>query len=67
MVSLWGQGNIEITSNNSALWRGEFYIQCHPNYVNGPRATFEFIQFKNWAETHTILPLVASWNGYRSE
>lgn len=47
---------IEISSVGSGLWRGEFYIHCHPNHLDGPRATFEFTQFGDWAKTHPIWP-----------
>lgn len=48
---------VEVSSTNSTPWRGAFYIECHPNYLGGARATFEFIEWETWLTNHTIVPL----------
>lgn len=45
---------IEISSPDSALWKGEFYIQCHPNYLGGAKATFEFVEWEIWLANHGL-------------
>lgn len=48
---------VEITSPNSPIWRGSFYIECHPNYLSGPQATFEFVEWDKWEAEHNIIKL----------
>ena len=45
---------VEVTSLDSALWKGYFYIECHPNYLGGPRATFEFVEWETWETSHNV-------------
>lgn len=56
-VSLGGKLEVEVTSLDSAAWRGAFYIECHPHYCRGSSATFEFIPWERWVETHPVTPL----------
>lgn len=68
-LSNGGKIEIEVTSPDSAAWKGAFYIECHPNYVNsyrdasgvihallgsGTKATFEFVPWEEWVETHPV-------------
>lgn len=46
---------IEVSSPDCAPWQGSFYIQCHPNYTNGTRARFEFVEWGRWASTHHVI------------
>jgi hypothetical protein len=48
---------IEVTASNSAPWRGDFYIECHGNYLHtNPEdipqytedSTIEFIEWEIW-------------------
>jgi hypothetical protein len=39
---------VEISSHESVLWRGDFYIECHPNYFGGEKAKFEFLEWDKW-------------------
>lgn len=48
---------IEISSLNSALWKGSFYIECTPHWLRGPQATFEFVKWEDWKANHHIVPL----------
>lgn len=45
---------VEISSFNSALLKKAFYIECHPNYVGGDRAKFEFVEWGGWATNRNI-------------
>jgi hypothetical protein len=49
--------DVEISSYQAVLWHGNFYIECHPNYVQGERAKFEFIEWNKWAANRNIVPL----------
>lgn len=46
---------IEVSSPDSALWKGDFYIECHPNYLGGARATFEFVDWELWAASRNVI------------
>jgi hypothetical protein len=46
--------DIEASSYETVLWRGEFYIECHPNYLGGDRAKFEFVEWGMWIEGKRI-------------
>jgi len=53
---------IEVSSPDSALWKGEFYIKCHPNYATKDfpyriEATFEFVEWQTWIDTHNVISL----------
>lgn len=63
ILSLGGKLEVEVTSPDSAAWKGEFYIECHQHYVSslqqaldkgGIPPTFEFIPWEQWLETHPI-------------
>lgn len=54
---------IEVSSPDSALWEGAFYIQCHPNYVGGARATFEFVEWETWANSRNEIHPLATDKG----
>jgi len=45
---------IEISSRDRVLWGGDFYLECGPNWVNGPRARFEFMEWDTWAKGKNI-------------
>ena len=45
---------IEVSSPDSAPWRGAFYIECHPNYLGGAQATFEFVAWETWATNYSV-------------
>lgn len=46
---------IEVSCTNSASWKGEFYIECCPNYLNGPQATIKFVTWETWAANHNVI------------
>jgi len=46
--------DIEISSHEAVLWNGDFYIECHPNYMGGERAKFEFVEWDTWAKGKNI-------------
>ncbi len=46
--------HIEVSSLDSSTWKGLFFIECHPNYVNGPRARFELVEWETWKANHEI-------------
>jgi hypothetical protein len=46
--------DMEVSSLNSAPWLGAFYIQCHPNYVGGSKAKFEFVEWDTWVANHNV-------------
>lgn len=47
--------DIEVSSCETVLWKGEFYIECHPNYVGGDRAKFEFEEWGSWRKSHHVI------------
>jgi hypothetical protein len=49
--------DIEISSHEAVLWSGDFYIECHPNYLGGERAKFEFVEWEAWARDKNITVL----------
>jgi len=56
---------IEVSSPDSAPWKGLFYIQCHPNYVSDiplgrTLATFEFVTWKTWTANHNVINSLAT-------
>jgi hypothetical protein len=51
--------DIEVSSYNSATWRGEFYIECYGKYITkefpySTDATFEFEIWDNWLDKKGI-------------
>src|SRR4030042_1430830 len=53
LFSLGHKMDIEVSSPNSAIWKGEFYIECHGKYVMKEfpyctEATFEFEAWDKW-------------------
>lgn len=48
---------VEISSHNSAIWKGGFYLECTPNWFQGPQATFDFVAWEDWEANHDIVPL----------
>ncbi len=56
---------IAVSSPDSALWQGDFYIECHPNYTDGTRARFEFVEWDVWVASHDIVahPSIADKEG----
>lgn len=64
---------VVINSSNSALWEGEFYIECHGNYVikdfpYRKNATFEFVEWDAWSNTHDVIqPSVPDKEGFQTE
>ncbi len=52
--------DIEVSSIDSALWRGSYYIECHPNYVSGAQARFEFVEWETWITSHKITNLLST-------
>jgi len=57
-IHLGSRLEIEVSSLNAATWKGVFYLECHPNYVGGDRARFEFIEWELWKQGKTILTLL---------
>ena len=49
--------DIEISSYEAVLWNGDFYIECHPNYLEGERAKFEFVEWNTWVKDKNITQL----------
>lgn len=45
---------VEVSSSNSASLKRAFYIECHPNYLGGDRAKFEFVEWEIWATNRNI-------------
>ncbi len=58
---------VEISSPNSALWKGSFYIECTPNWFRGPQATFEFVKWEDWEANHDIVPLTPNKEDSQTE
>lgn len=46
--------DVEVSSRETVLWTGEFYIECHPNYLGGDRAKFEFLEWHTWTKGKRI-------------
>ena len=46
--------HVEVLSYESVLWKGEFYLECHPNYLGGHRARFEFTEWDTWVKDKNI-------------
>jgi len=46
--------DVEISSHEAVLWNGDFYIECHPNYLGGERAKFEFVEWDTWVRDKKI-------------
>jgi len=46
---------VEITSPNSPIWVGRFYLECHPNYLGGKQSHFEFVEWDKWEATRNII------------
>lgn len=49
--------SLEISSHEAVLWNGDFYIECHPNYLGGERAKFEFVEWNAWAKDKNVTQL----------
>ena len=49
--------DVEISSHEAVLWNGDFYIECHPNYLGGERAKFEFVEWNTWIKGKNITQL----------
>ena len=49
--------DVEISSHEAVLWNGDFYIECHPNYLGGERAKFEFVEWDTWVKGKNITQL----------
>lgn len=49
--------DVEISSHEAVLWNGDFYIECHPNYLGGERAKFEFVEWNTWVKDKNITQL----------
>jgi len=47
---------VEVNSEDSALWKESYYIECHPNYTDGTLARFEFVEWSKWLTTHKLTP-----------
>lgn len=45
---------VQVTGCGTAMWEGDFYIECHPNYFKGDRAKFEFVEWGIWAANRNI-------------
>ena len=50
---------LEVSSTNSALWGGDFFIHCHPRYVTAvvpyhTMATIEFMTWEEWMANHKL-------------
>jgi hypothetical protein len=54
---------IEVTASNSATWSGEFYIECHGNYLHAKTedlpqytepSTIEFIGWDEWQSDKVV-------------
>ena len=39
LVMVGAKIQVIITSHDSSMWEGEFYIECHPNYLGGSNRT----------------------------
>ncbi|MDO8490720.1 MAG: hypothetical protein Q7T04_01735, partial [Dehalococcoidia bacterium] len=46
---------VEVSSPDSTPWKRAFYIECHPNYTDGTRARFEFVEWDAWLANHELL------------
>lgn len=46
---------VEISSPDSPSLREEYFIRCHPNYLSGPQAHFEFERWDRWSEGHPVI------------
>ncbi|MFC2003400.1 hypothetical protein ACFLV4_05605 [Chloroflexota bacterium] len=66
-IVIEGKVDVEISSSKSVVWRGEFYIQCHPNYWGGDRAKFEFREWNEWVAMRNISPLEPDKEGFLNE
>ncbi|MFC1945977.1 hypothetical protein ACFLW1_02130 [Chloroflexota bacterium] len=49
--------DVEISSHETVLWNGDFYLECHPNYLGGKRAIFEFVAWNTWIKGKNITQL----------
>lgn len=49
--------DVEISSSTAVVWKSSYYIRCHPNYLGGDRAKFEFVEWDKWAINYNIIPL----------
>lgn len=45
---------VEVSSPDSILWKKSYYIQCHPNYVDGTLARFDFAEWDTWMRDHKV-------------
>ena len=48
---------VEVSSIDSALRKGEFHIQCHPQYLKShfiTAAEFEFVEWDTWIKNHKV-------------
>ncbi len=54
-----GGAKIDVVINSSiaVIWDGSYYIECHPNYLQGDRARFEFMEWDKWASNRNITVL----------
>jgi hypothetical protein len=55
---------VEISSLETVLWRGDFYIECHPNYAGKTLADykpskFEFVEWDTWVKGKNITLLAS--------
>ena len=57
--------DVEISSHEAVLWNGEFYIECHPNYLGGERAKFDFMEWNTWVKDKNITQLNSNRQGYK--
>jgi hypothetical protein len=46
--------DVEVSSCETVLWKGEFYIECHPNYLGRDRAKFELTEWHTWIKGKNI-------------
>jgi len=63
LFSLGHKIDVEVSSPNSAIWKGEFYIQCHGKYVTKEfpyytEATIEFETWNKWLDKKGITDLL---------
>jgi len=49
--------DVEISSSTAVMWKGSYYIECHPNYLGGDRAKFEFLEWDKWVNNRNIILL----------
>ncbi|OGO22297.1 MAG: hypothetical protein A2144_00445 [Chloroflexi bacterium RBG_16_50_9] len=60
---------VEVNSIDSALWKGSYYIECHPNYTDGTLARFEFVEWDTWMANHNVIiqPSIPDKEGSQTE